>query len=145
MRSLTGRRWPSLVGLFVVFVVIPLVLWMCSGPRVIVKTVARDGTKMCVIQEFDGYGTLGMHKMTYRTFFFARKGEGPWRGYPVSLNDQRTTPGDWYASAGADRVVFYRENRPAITFETGTRKYVLHGSQEDFEGVDFERLPVDPW
>jgi hypothetical protein len=115
--------------------------------RVVAKAVARDGTKMCVVQKLDWYVTLGMHRPAYHTSFYARKGEvGPWRGYPVSLYDTRTGRGDWYASVGADRVVFYRENRPAITFEPGTRKYFLHSlPEETFEGYDYEKLPVNPW
>jgi hypothetical protein len=146
MRIRSDRRWPSLVGLFVIFVVIPLTLRMCSGPRVVAKAIARDGTRMCVIQEVDWYVTLGMRRATYRTSFFARKGSGPWKSYPVHIEDKRTTRGDWQVSVGVDRVVLYRENHPAITFQPATWEYVLHNNPGyDLVPYDFEKLPVNPW
>lgn len=132
--------WRKMIVAIVVIVAVFAYLQQQSKGRVVAKAILNDGTRIGVIQTVDWYVTLGMRKWTYRTECYVRKRGGRWKEYPVQIADRRSGRSDWQISVTTNKVVFYRENKPAITFVPGTEEYILHNNP----GYDLIPYFVDP-
>ena len=148
MSAETRRYVWTLVGISVALwlvVMAPRALMRrLEGKRIVGKAVAGDGSKLVVVQTREWMSTLAGNGKRYSTYLYVQKGNGKWRGFYGNFEDGIWKRSDFQAMTNRERVVFYRQNVPEITYYWGTEKFELRGRPE-FDGSPFDVVPMyDP-
>ncbi len=120
-------------------------LWRDAfGRRVVGRAVASDGTKVYVVQNREWMSLFAGKGRKYTTMFYVHKPSGTWRGYYGVFEDERWNNWNCTATVSQEKVVFYRNQAPEITFFWKTEKYILH-PQPGYDGggpFEVDRIPV---
>lgn len=110
-----------------------------TGPRTLARAVAPNGVEMVLVQRFDLGGE------PYNTRFMYRKpGEGErWQAFYYDHQDSYWRVAGFQMNTSTHQVVFFRNEKPVVTFDWERLVYVLHrrGTQEQAE-PNFE-MPKD--
>ncbi len=123
--------------LIIMAVSLGMALRHVSGPRVVARAVAPDGTEMCIVQKFN----WGVELFT-TSFVFRRPG-GRWGWFYFDHQDLYWGSGGISLDTNTSTAVFYRGSAPAVTFLWKTETYTLHRWNRTMTGAQSE-LP-DGW
>lgn len=132
------RDWSRilLVGLAVALIVGSSICFYRSvRPRVIGRTVAPDGTEMCLVQHFNWSGE------PFTTRFVFRKPGSDWGAFYYDHQDDYWDKSPAKIAPNSTQVVFYRGNTPAVTFDWSTEAYTLHRRNDTIVGPQW-RMPA---
>ena len=118
---------------------VSLVLFLrhVSGPRIVARAVAPDGTEMCVVQKCN----WGAEPFTTR-FVFRKPGGTTWGSFYYDHQDVYWGTSRVVLDTNVGVAVFYRGNSPAVTFAWATEIYTLHRFNRTLTGAQWQ-LPAD--
>ena len=104
-------------------------------PRVITKAVTLDGTEMCLIQQCNWGPEL------FTTSFVYRKSDANWGRFYYNHEDSYWRTGRVVLDTNMAVAIFYRDKKPAVTFQWDTETYTLHRFDRTLTGAQFN-LPA---
>lgn len=106
--------------LLALVVSITMSLHHVSAPRIVGRSVAADGTEMCIVQE------CNWSLEPFTTSFVYRRPGSAWRRFYFDHEDIYW--GSTRATIDTNRgvAVFYRGSLPAVTFAWADETYTLH-------------------
>ena len=119
MRVRTQLALIVLVGLLLV--VLTVLSRYVTGPRVVGRAVTPEGIEMCVVQRLN-WG----EDPFFSTRFIYRKPGGVWKGFYYHHEDDFWSRSRATLDTNTQTAVFYRNNKPAITFAWRREEYVMH-------------------
>jgi hypothetical protein len=104
-------------------------------PRIVGRTVAPDGTEMCIVQKFNWSPEL------FTTKFFFRKPGSNWGTFYYDHQDDYWGTSPAKIAPNSTVAVFYRGNTPAVTFDWSTETYTLHRRNDTSVGAQSKMPP----
>ena len=106
-----------------------------SGPRIVGRAVAPDGTEMCLVQE------CNWSAEPFTTSFVYRRPEGRWGRFYFDHQDTYWGSSRSTVDTNAQRAVFYRGDSPAVTFAWTTETYTMHRWNRTMTGAQWQVPP----
>jgi hypothetical protein len=106
-----------------------------SGPRVVARAVAPDGTEMCVVQQ------CNWSAEPFTTSFVYRRPGSTWGRFYFDHQDDYWGSSRVVLDTNRGVAVFYRESSPAVTFAWATETYTMHRWSRTMTGAQWQ-LPA---
>ncbi len=106
-----------------------------SGPRVVARALAPDGTEMCVVQQ------CNWSAEPFTTSFVYRRPGGTWGRFYFDHQDDYWRSSRVSLDTNGRVAVFYRGSSPAVTFAWATETYTMHRWSRTMTGAQWQ-LPA---
>ena len=100
-----------------------------GGPRVVIHAVSPGGVEMCIIQRFSWGPDL------FTTSFWYHKPGQPWGWFYYDHEDWLWTRAKASVDMEQTTAVFYRDGKPAVTFDWAAEQYTLHRINRTLTGA----------
>jgi len=123
------RKWITLTILVPVAIAIGAGVIHLSGPRVVIHAVSPGGVEMWIIQRFNWSPDL------FTTAFWYHKPGKPWGWFYYDHEDWFWTTSKASVEMEETTAVFYRDGKPAVTFDWAAERYTLHRFNRTLTGA----------